>query len=61
MLIKKCVTALAVCSLVCIAVLGLRTRADAQHDEKKAEDWLDYQGSGRVVPDRPRAEMSKAE
>ena len=37
MLIKKVVTALASCSLVCVAVLGLRTRADAQHDEKKAE------------------------
>ena len=38
MLIKKCVTALGICAFVCIAVLGLRTRADVQHDEKKAED-----------------------
>ena len=38
MLIKKCVTALGICALVCIVVLGLRTRADAQHDEKKVED-----------------------
>ena len=38
MLIKKGVAALAMCSLVCIAVLGLRTRADAQHTEK----WVLY-------------------
>jgi len=38
MLIKKGVAALAMCSLVCIAVLGLRTQADAQHQEQKAED-----------------------
>jgi superoxide dismutase, Cu-Zn family len=34
--IKKCATALAVCSLVCLAMLGLNTQA-AQHDEKKAD------------------------
>jgi superoxide dismutase, Cu-Zn family len=33
--ITKCAAALGVCSLVCIAVLGLRTQAAAQHDEKK--------------------------
>ncbi len=32
--IKKCFTALGVCSLVCFAVLGFRSRAVAQHDEK---------------------------
>jgi len=36
MFIKKCVAALVVCSLVCFVVLGLRTRAVAQHEEKKA-------------------------
>lgn len=34
--IKKCMTALAACSLVCFAVLGLWSQAAAQHDEKKA-------------------------
>ncbi len=34
--IKNCAIALAVCSLVCFAVLGLNTQA-AQHDEKKAD------------------------
>ena len=34
--IKKCAAALAAGSLVCLAVLGLRTQAAAQH-EKKAE------------------------
>jgi len=36
MFIKKGVAALVVCSLVCFVVLGLRTRAVAQHEEKKA-------------------------
>ena len=35
--IKKCAAAMAVCSLVCLAVLGIRTPAAAQHEEKKAE------------------------
>ena len=35
--IKKCAAALGVCSLVCLAVLGLRTQAAAQHEEKKGE------------------------
>jgi Cu-Zn family superoxide dismutase len=34
MRIKKCAAALAVCSLVCVTVLGLRGAAVAQHDEK---------------------------
>jgi Cu-Zn family superoxide dismutase len=34
--IKNCAIALAVCSLVCVAMLGLNTQA-AQHDEKKAD------------------------
>jgi Cu-Zn family superoxide dismutase len=34
--IKNCAIALAVCSLVCLAMLGLNTQA-AQHDEKKAD------------------------
>ena len=33
--IKKCVTALTAGSLVCLAVLGLRSQATAQHDEKR--------------------------
>lgn len=33
---KKWAAALAVCSLVCVVVLGLRNPAAAQHDEKKA-------------------------
>jgi superoxide dismutase, Cu-Zn family len=33
---KNCAIALAVCSLVCLAMLGLQTQA-AQHDEKKAD------------------------
>ncbi|MFI5453865.1 MAG: superoxide dismutase family protein [Isosphaerales bacterium] len=37
MFIKKSVAALVVCSLVCFAVPGLRARAVAQHEEKKAE------------------------
>src|SRR5277367_842341 len=35
--IKKCAAALAVCSLVCLTVLGLRSQAVAQHEEKKGE------------------------
>jgi len=35
--IKKYVTALTAGSLVCLAVLGLRSQAAAQHEEKKAE------------------------
>jgi Cu-Zn family superoxide dismutase len=35
MSIKKGVTALAVCSLVCVVPLGLRTQAMAQHDTAK--------------------------
>jgi superoxide dismutase, Cu-Zn family len=35
--IKKYVTALTAGSLVCFAVLGFRSQATAQHDEKKAE------------------------
>jgi Cu-Zn family superoxide dismutase len=35
--IKKCAAALAVCALVCVVVLSLRTQAAAQHDEKKGE------------------------
>ena len=35
--IKKCVTTLTAGSLVCFVVLGLRSQATAQHDEKKAE------------------------
>ena len=35
--IKKCVAVLGGCSLVCLAVLGLRTQAAAQHEEKKAD------------------------
>ena len=35
--IKKCAAALAVCSLVCVAILELRTQAAAQHEEKKGE------------------------
>lgn len=35
--IKKFMTALTVGSLVCLAVLGLRSQAAAQHEEKKAE------------------------
>lgn len=38
MVIKKCASALVICSFVCIAILGLWSRADAQHNEKKAED-----------------------
>jgi len=38
--IKKCVTSLAVCSLVCLTVLGLRTKAVAQHDEKTKGDMI---------------------
>jgi Cu-Zn family superoxide dismutase len=34
--IKNCAIALAVCSLACLAVLGLNSQA-AQHDEKKAD------------------------
>ncbi len=34
--IKKCMAALAACSLICFAVLGLRSQAAAQHEEKKA-------------------------
>jgi Cu-Zn family superoxide dismutase len=37
MLIKKGVAALAVCSLVCIGVLELQTRAGAQHETKQAD------------------------
>jgi Cu-Zn family superoxide dismutase len=37
MSIKKGVTALAVCSLVCVAPLGLRTQAMAQHDAAKGK------------------------
>ena len=35
--IKKFAAALGVCSLVCLAMLGLRTEAAAQHDEKKGD------------------------
>jgi superoxide dismutase, Cu-Zn family len=35
--IQKCAAALTVCTLVCIALLGGRTAAVAQHDEKKGE------------------------
>jgi Cu-Zn family superoxide dismutase len=35
--IKKCATALAVCTLVCLGTLGLRNQAAAQHEEKKME------------------------
>ena len=35
--IKKFAAALGVCSLVCLAILGLRTEAAAQHDEKKGD------------------------
>jgi superoxide dismutase, Cu-Zn family len=31
--IKKCATALAVCTLVCLATLGIRNQAAAQHEE----------------------------
>jgi Cu-Zn family superoxide dismutase len=37
MSIKKGVTALAVCSLVCVVPLGLRTQAMAQHDAAKGK------------------------
>jgi superoxide dismutase, Cu-Zn family len=37
MSIKKAVTALAVCSLVCIALMGLRNSAVAQHEAAKAK------------------------
>lgn len=35
--IKKCAAVLGGCSLVCLAVLGLRSPAAAQHQEKKAD------------------------
>jgi Cu-Zn family superoxide dismutase len=35
--IKKCAATLAVCSLVCVAVVGSQNQAAAQHEEKKAE------------------------
>jgi Cu-Zn family superoxide dismutase len=35
--IKKSTAALGTCSLVCLAILGLRTQAAAQHDEKRGE------------------------
>jgi Cu-Zn family superoxide dismutase len=35
--IKKCIAALAICSFVCFAVLGLRTQAVAQHETAKGE------------------------
>jgi superoxide dismutase, Cu-Zn family len=36
--IRKCATALAVCTLVCFSVLVFRSQAVAQHDEKKGQD-----------------------
>jgi hypothetical protein len=46
MQVKKVIAALAMGSLICVAVLGLRTQATAQHDEKKGEAGGRHQGVG---------------
>ncbi len=37
---QKCVAALGMCSLVCLAVVGFKTPAVAQHEEKKADGTI---------------------
>ena len=56
--IKKCVTALTAGSLVCLAVLGLRSQATAQH-EKEGRGRIDHQGRCPVAPDQEGEARSK--
>jgi len=48
--IKKYVTALTVGSLICLAVLGLRSQATAQHEEKKAEAGSITKAVAQLLP-----------
>jgi superoxide dismutase, Cu-Zn family len=48
--IKKYVAALTAGSLVCLAVLGLRSQAAAQHQEKKAEAGSITKAVGLLLP-----------
>jgi len=50
MLIKKCAAAITVGSLVCFALLGLRSQAVAQHDEKKAAAGTVTKASAQLIP-----------
>jgi superoxide dismutase, Cu-Zn family len=48
--VKKVIAALAMGSLICIAVLGLRTQATAQHDEKKGEAGGVIKALAQLIP-----------
>jgi superoxide dismutase, Cu-Zn family len=55
--IKKCMTALTVGSLVCLAVLGLRSQATAQHEEKKAEAGTITKAVALLLPTKKGGEV----